>query len=153
MAIKFYTYYGSITVMPCAKFWSNHYIRICKSKINLNQIWIMISKSITKWMPATEVCHPKLIHHNKQVYLLSQVQLSCTWSHSWKIPGLKSQSSGYNNTWCQKSYHDSGKVIKATAFSKPSDTAVGLIIKLITLPYGGLVMPYVVLKLGQYWLR
>ena len=74
-------------------------------------------------------------------------------SHSWEIPGLKSQSSDYINTWCQKSLCGSGKVIKATAFNKSSDKSVSLIIKLITLPYRGLVMSYGIIKLGQHSLR
>ena len=49
-ATKVCAYHDSTEVMPCVKFHSYHFFRICiEAKRNLHRIWITIEKLFVKW--------------------------------------------------------------------------------------------------------
>ena len=49
---KFCTRHDSIAVMPCAKFCSDHFIRIwMRGKWNFHRIWIVMERLLVKWAP------------------------------------------------------------------------------------------------------
>ena len=54
IATKFCTCQDSTAVVPCAKFCSDHFIRIWMTvKWNLHRIWIVMKKLLMKWAPGS----------------------------------------------------------------------------------------------------